>query len=132
MVCERVLYVSAGRSIRQPVVHQWTEHVLSVDQLSRLATPAPSYVILFLPCGVYVSRVCVHTFSVSPALQLGGPIWSEPTNNVRFVRSLLEELETHKQDYEHAARVRGLLAVVSEVQMHAYTYELLLYPLPLL
>ena len=86
---------------------------------------------------MYVCLHKLHTLSVSHALQLGGPIWSEPTNDVGFVRSLLEELETHKQDYEHAARVRGLLAVVSEVQLvtDACIYlciYLLLSPLPLL
>jgi tRNA (guanine26-N2/guanine27-N2)-dimethyltransferase len=61
--------------------------------------------------GPPVDRTCAECGST---FKLGGPIWSEPTNDVGFVRSLLEELETHKQDYEHAARVRGLLAVVSE------------------
>ena len=41
---------------------------------------------------------------------------------MEFVRGLLEELETHKQDYEHAARVRGLLAVVSEVEFERCYY----------
>ena len=52
--------------------------------------------------------------------QLGGPIWSEPTHDAEFVRGLLEEVETHKQDYEQASRIRGLLSVVSEVT-HTHT-----------
>ena len=43
---------------------------------------------------------------------------------MEFVRGLLEEVDTHKQDYETAPRIKGLLSVVSEVctvlQQHGY------------
>ena len=48
-------------------------------------------------------------------VQLGGPIWSAPIHDAEFVRGLLEEVESHSEDYHTVSRIKGLLTVVSEV-----------------
>ena len=50
-------------------------------------------------------------------VQLGGPIWSAPMHNAGFVQGLLDEVKARTQDYYTAARIQGLLTVVSEVNI---------------
>ena len=50
-------------------------------------------------------------------VQLGGPIWSAPIHDAEFVRGLLEEVDTHSEDYHTTSRIKGLLTVVSEVEV---------------
>ena len=47
--------------------------------------------------------------------QLGGPIWSAPMHDAEFVQGLLDEVQARHQDYNTAARIKGLLTVISEV-----------------
>lgn len=52
--------------------------------------------------------------------QLGGPIWSAPMHDAGFVQGLLDEVKARHQDYNMAARIKGLLTVISEVHFHTY------------
>lgn len=76
---------------------------------------------IYTPCGIrsthihmYICRIHVVVSNLCFS-QLGGPIWSAPMHDTEFVQGLLEEVQFRAQDYNTAARIKGLLTVISEV-----------------
>lgn len=60
-------------------------------------------------------------------VQLGGPIWTAPIHDLNFVEGVLKEVESCPAGaYNTKNRIRGLLAVISEVLKYSVIFEVVL------
>ena len=57
---------------------------------------------------------------------MGGPIWSDPIHDVKFVEKLAQEIEKDKDKYHTYQRMKGLVSVIGEELPHSPLY----YTLP--